>query len=148
MSGHIKQRTRWTIGNIQTARKLNFRLWGPLVLKCTLRQRLAGFLVGAGSTINSTLAVLGFLSVPLALLSGYPLVVYGSTYQLRWLLRLSSLWVIIDWSYKASLSLFIGYRNGMRWDQAEAWLIPCKFSHTGSNHKIPNSSRLHHQLLP
>lgn len=124
----MKQRTRWTIGNVQTAIKLNYRLWGPLVPDCTLRQRLAGFVFGALSTVNSTLVFFGFIGLPLALLSGYPFVVYYNAWQLSWLLRLVSIWVFLDWMHKASFALFIGYRDGLRWDQADAWLSPCKSS--------------------
>ncbi|KAF2431406.1 cellulose synthase catalytic subunit [Tothia fuscella] len=122
--GHIKQRTCWTIGNVQTSVKLNFRLCGPLAFECTFRQRIAEFVLGTVSTINCTLASLGFIAFSLALLSDYPFVVYDSVWQLTWLRRLVCAWVSLDWIHKISLALFIGYRNGIRWDQADVWLIP------------------------
>lgn len=104
--------------------KINFRLWGPAVPFCTARQRLAGFVFGAGSFVNSALNWLGFIGNPLALLAGYPFIVYYQRWQLIWLLRLVGMWVFSDTAHKASLALFVGYRDGMRWDQADVWLIP------------------------
>lgn len=124
--GHVRQRTRWSIGNVQTANKLNYRLWGPHIAGCTFKQRLAGFTLGAGSIFNCTLTSLGFVGLPLALLSGHEFVAYQNSWQLSWLLRLAFIWVFPDWLHKAVLSLFVGYRDGMRWDQAESWLYPCK----------------------
>ncbi|KAJ6192131.1 nucleotide-diphospho-sugar transferase [Bipolaris maydis] len=124
LGGHIKQRTRWTIGNIQTAFKINFRLWGQRVEHCTTRQRLAGFVFGAGSLVNSALTWLGFIGSPLALLAGYPFVVYNERWQLVWLLRLVGFWIFSDTAHKASMALFVGYRDAMRWDQADVWLVP------------------------
>jgi cellulose synthase/poly-beta-1,6-N-acetylglucosamine synthase-like glycosyltransferase len=102
LSGHIKQQTRWSIGNVQTALKvnlflgtfpietgrfrINFRLWGPTVPFCSARQRFTGYVFGAGSVVNSTLNWLGYISLPLALLSGYPFVVYYERWQLAGLL--------------------------------------------------------------
>lgn len=132
--GHIKQRTRWTIGNVQTAVRLNCRLWGPFVKLCTSRQRLAGFVFGAGAVVNCTLLWISFAGLPLALLSGYPFVVFMTAWELRWLLRLVSIWILIDWANKATLSMFVGYRGGMRWEQAEQWLVPCRCNHLCSEH--------------
>ncbi|EDU43163.1 Cellulose synthase catalytic subunit [Pyrenophora tritici-repentis] len=124
LSGHIKQRTRWTIGNVQTAIKLRFRLWGPAVPYCNARQRFAGLVFGLGSFVNSGLTWIGYIGNPLALLSGYPFVVWYQPWQLAWLLRLVCLWVFTDTAHKASMALFIGYRDGMRWEQADIWLVP------------------------
>ncbi|EUC34494.1 glycosyltransferase family 2 protein [Bipolaris zeicola 26-R-13] len=124
LRGHIKQRTRWTIGNVQTAFKLNFRLWGPKIPLCTARQRLAGFVFGASSLANCTLTWIGFVGNLVALLAGYPFVVYHERWQLVWLLRLVGLWVFSDTAHKAILALFVGYRDAMRWDQADIWLVP------------------------
>ncbi|KAG9191511.1 hypothetical protein G6011_10245 [Alternaria panax] len=92
LSGHIKQRTRWTIGNVQTAfevslllntsttethpRQTNFRLWSPSVRFCSVRQRFAGFVFGAGSCVNTAPNWLGCIGLPLVLLAGYLFVVY------------------------------------------------------------------------
>jgi hypothetical protein len=50
--------------------------------------------------------------------------VYYQRWQLAWLLRLVCIWVFADTAHKGSLALFVGYRDGMRWDQADVWLIP------------------------
>jgi len=105
---------------------IKFRLWGDAVKNCTIRQRLAGFVFGASSMINSSLSILGFFGLPLALLSGYPFVVYSETWHLIWLLRIVSISVFCDFLHKVSLSLFVGYRDGMRWEQADSWLFPCE----------------------
>ena len=127
LTSHIRQRTRWTLGHIQTAFRLNFRLFGPRVRRCSMRQRFAGFVFGATSFVNASLAFIGFLGLPLILLSGYPFVVYSSTWHLKWLLRLMSIWVFADWVHKAAMALFVGYSEAMQWDQVEQWLVPCMY---------------------
>ena len=122
--GHITQRTRWTVGNLQLAFKTNFRLWGAQAPNCTRRQRVVGFVSGTWSTTNATLAWLGFLGPSLALLSGYPFIVYYNSWQLSWLLRLVSIWIFLDWIHKAAFALLTAYKEGLRYDQADSWLIP------------------------
>jgi hypothetical protein len=124
--GHVKQRTRWTIGNVQTALRLNFRIGSTILRGCTIRQRLVGITTGLSSALSSTIGILGFFGLPLALLSGFPFVIYDNAWQLRWLLRTVSIWIFLDWSHRCAFALFMGYRNTMRWDQAESWLIPCE----------------------
>ncbi|KAI9715676.1 MAG: hypothetical protein M1812_005828 [Candelaria pacifica] len=125
MMGHVIQRCRWTVGNAHLALTTNFRLWGPPVLNCTPRQRVGGFVSGVYSTTNVTLAWLGFIGPPLALLSGYPLVVYCNSWQLSWLLRLVSIWIFLDWIHKAAFAFHTAYKDGLRYDQADSWLVPC-----------------------
>ena len=96
--------------------EINFRLWGPTVPFCNARQRLAGYVFGAGSVVNSALNWLGYIGLPLALLAGYPFVVYYERWQLAWLLRLVCIWIFADTAHKMSLALFVGYRDAMRWD--------------------------------
>lgn len=60
----------------------------------------------------------------MVLLSGYPFLVYSEKWQLAWILRLVCIWTFLDWCHKASFALFVGYRNGMRYDQADTWLVP------------------------
>ena len=74
--------------------------------------------------MNSALNWLGYIGLPLALLAGYPFVVYYERWQLAWLLRLVCIWIFADTAHKMSLALFVGYRDAMRWDQADVWLIP------------------------
>jgi len=141
LTGGILANLDQTIGNVQTALKvrtsqitsrymfslfpqLNFRLWGPTVPCCNARQRLAGLVFGVGSFVNSALNWLGYIGNPLALLSGYPFVIWYQPWQLAWLLRLICFWVFSDTAHKASMALFVGYRDGMRWDQADIWLVP------------------------
>jgi cellulose synthase/poly-beta-1,6-N-acetylglucosamine synthase-like glycosyltransferase len=126
LMGHVKQRTRWTTGNIQMGWHIRLRLWGPAVKLCSFRQRLAGFTFGVGSTANSSLSIVSFFGLALALCSGYPFIVYSETWQLRWLLRVVCIWCFCDGAHKAALSLFVGYRDGMRWDNADSWLFPCE----------------------
>jgi hypothetical protein len=91
---------------------------------CTARQRLVGFVFGACSLVNCALTWLGFIGNPLTLLAGYPFIVYHERWQLVWQLRLVGIWVFSDTAHKASMALFVGYRDAMRWDQADVWLVP------------------------
>ena len=119
---------RWTSGNIQTAARLKFRLFGQGAKHCTYRQRLAGFVFGASAVVNGSVQIIAFLGIPLVLLSGYSLVVYSTAFDLKWLLRLVSMFIFADYINKVSMSLFVGYIEAMRWDSIDQWLVPYLFT--------------------
>jgi cellulose synthase/poly-beta-1,6-N-acetylglucosamine synthase-like glycosyltransferase len=115
--GHVRQRTRWVMGNVQTAVKLHFRLGDVRLAKCTWRQRLAGVAVGASSILTAAMGIFGFVGLPLALVSGFPFVIFDNAWQLRWLVRTVAVWIFLDWFHRCAFAMATGYWHAMRWDQ-------------------------------
>lgn len=130
---HIKQRTRWFVGHVQTALLFNFRLWGERGRHLTIAQRLAGMAFDLRQVVQVPLA-LSYVAIPFALLSGYPLVIWSNTFELMWLLRLVVLWSLCHWVHQGVMGALAGVGNGwydMRMPsydaQLERWMGPCKF---------------------
>jgi cellulose synthase/poly-beta-1,6-N-acetylglucosamine synthase-like glycosyltransferase len=122
-TGHLKQRTRWTLGTLQTALKLRFCLFGPLIRKMTFAQRLSGFVFTIDAFFKIFLLI-ALLTIPTVLLSGGTLVAYVTYDQLRWQIRLCFAYLILarlnDWiSYIPS-----GYRLAQRDSGAQMWMAP------------------------
>jgi hypothetical protein len=122
-TGHLKQRTRWTLGTLQTALKLRFCLFGPLIREMTFAQRLSGFVFTIDAFFKIFLVV-ALLTFPTVLLSGGTLVAYVTYDQLRWQIRLCFASLILtrlnDWiSYIPS-----GYRLAQRDSGAQMWMAP------------------------
>ena len=67
--GHLKQRTRWAIGTVDTAFKLKFCLWGDAVRKMTVAQRFSGFLY-ATLSVYTLLLTASLFAIPIILLWG------------------------------------------------------------------------------
>ncbi|KAG4429426.1 hypothetical protein IFR05_015089 [Cadophora sp. M221] len=122
-AGHVKQRTRWTIGSIQTSVKLNFGLFGPLVTKMTFLQRLSGF-VYTITTFFSIFHTMALFTMPLVLISGGRLVAYATNYQLRWLIRMCFVALISNRVNEWAMYLPAGYRLGQRDSGAVMWMAP------------------------
>jgi cellulose synthase/poly-beta-1,6-N-acetylglucosamine synthase-like glycosyltransferase len=125
--GHVKQRTRWTMGNVQTAFKMNFHIGSARLVGCTWKQRLIGVSTGASSILNAAVGIFGFVGLALALISGFPFVIFDNAWQLRWLVRTVGVWVFLDWGHRSAFAVASRNSHAMRWDQAEAWLVPCEF---------------------
>lgn len=132
--GHIKQRTRWFVGHVQTAGLFNMRLWGQRGRSLTLIQRLAGIAFDLRQLVQVPLA-LSYAAIPFALLSGYPLVIWTSEFELVWLIRLVVVWMLCHWVHQAVMGAIAGLGNGwydMRMPSydahSERWLGPCMCS--------------------
>lgn len=128
---HIKQRTRWFVGHVQTALLFNFRLWGQRGRHLSLIQRLAGAAFDLRQLVQVPLA-LTYIAVPFALLSGYPLIIWTSSAELVWLIRLVVIWMLCHWAHQAVMGAIAGLGNGwydMRMPSydahSERWLGPC-----------------------
>ena len=123
LTSHLKQRTRWTIGTVQTSLKLRFCLWGPLVKHMTFLQRLCGFIYTI-SSVFTVFYVLSILTIPIVLVSGGNLVPYTTISQLRWLIR--SCWLAMILNRISELFSFLpaGYRSGQRENRAMIWMAP------------------------
>ncbi|ORY87907.1 nucleotide-diphospho-sugar transferase, partial [Protomyces lactucae-debilis] len=121
--GHIKQRTRWIIGTIQTTIKLNFCLFGQACNKMTIFQRLCGCMYGI-SSIFSVFLTLACLTVPIVLFSSGSMVAFVSVSQLKLLIRLC----FINFAWRKVAEFFYyspsGYWFGRRESPAAIWMAP------------------------
>ncbi|KXJ86517.1 glycosyl transferase [Microdochium bolleyi] len=121
LSSHLKQRTRWTIGTVQTSLKLRFCLWGPLVKRMTFYQRLCGFVYTIASLLTVALVASMFTS-PIVLVSGGNLVPFSSYAQLKWLIRIWFASHVANRLNEVITYLPSGYFTGQREARAVLWM--------------------------
>ncbi|EMC97187.1 glycosyltransferase family 2 protein [Baudoinia panamericana UAMH 10762] len=127
---HVKQRTRWWVGHIQTAILFRFRTSRKYAKHLNLVQRLTGITFDLRQWVQIPLA-LSYFFVPLALYAGYPLVIWTSAFQLQWLIRLICIWATCHWIHQMVMGWIAGIGNG-RYDiritsydaELEQWLLP------------------------
>jgi len=120
---HLKQRTRWAIGTVDTSIKLKFCLWGDKIKKMTLAQRFSSFLYAFLSLFN-ILLVLSMFALPVVLIMGKPLVAYATFDQLRWLIRSCFAAVISNRLTEFTLFIPSGYHTGQRGSRYQLWMSP------------------------
>ncbi|KAK8211067.1 nucleotide-diphospho-sugar transferase [Phyllosticta capitalensis] len=121
--GHLKQRTRWTLGTLQSAIKQRFCLYGPLVKKMTLLQRLSGLMFGVDA-FSKLFLIVALFTIPVVLISGGTLVAYTNPTELRRQTQLAFISLMFslihDWIY----FLPSGYRLAQRDSAAMMWMAP------------------------
>merc|ERR1712000_11804 len=122
-TSHLKQRTRWSLGTIQTAIKLNFCIYGDVVKNMTFFQRLSGFLFPAGELFSLFLTVV-LVSIPVVLVSGGTLVAYANYNDLRWQIRLAFIALILTRFHEFVGYLPASYRFAQRDALAHVWMTP------------------------
>ncbi|CAK7207284.1 hypothetical protein SEUCBS139899_010094 [Sporothrix eucalyptigena] len=120
---HIKQRTRWAIGTVDTSLKLNFCLWGEKVRFMTFPQRFSGFLYSFLS-LYSILFSISLFAIPVILVMGHTLIAYQTENQLRWLIRLCFIALITTRINEIFLFLPAGYHTGQRGSRYQLWMSP------------------------
>ncbi|CAG7959140.1 unnamed protein product [Penicillium salamii] len=121
--GHLKQRTRWAIGTVDTAAKLKFCLYGDAVKKMTFAQRFSGFLY-ATLSVYTLLLTASLFAIPIILLWGKRLVAFATEEQLRWLIW--SCFAATVSNRLCELALFVpaGYHTGQRGSRYQLWMSP------------------------
>jgi hypothetical protein len=121
--GHLKQRTRWSVGTVDTAIKLNFCLWGESIRQLTFAQRFSGFIY---AILNlCTLLLTGSLfTIPIILLWGRPLVAYANEEQLHWLIWAGFAATILNRLNEVALFIPAGYHTGQRNSRYQLWMGP------------------------
>ncbi|CAG8022082.1 unnamed protein product [Penicillium olsonii] len=121
--GHLKQRTRWAIGTVDTAAKLKFCLYGDAVRKMTFAQRFSGFLY-ATLSVYTLLLTASLFAIPIILLWGKRLVAFATEEQLRWLIW--SCFAATISNRLCELALFVpaGYHTGQRGSRYQLWMSP------------------------
>ncbi|KAL6876252.1 glycosyltransferase family 2 protein [Trichoderma longibrachiatum] len=120
---HLKQRTRWAIGTVDTSFKLNFCLWGEKVRKMTFAQRFSGFLY-ASLSLYTILLSISLFAIPVILIMGKPLVAYANDTQLRWLIRACFANTIVNRLCEFVLFIPAGYHTGQRGSRYQLWMSP------------------------
>ncbi|KAK5119298.1 hypothetical protein LTR85_007654 [Meristemomyces frigidus] len=120
---HLKQRTRWAIGTVDTSFKLRFCLWGKDIKQLTFYQRMSSFIYAILSLYNIFLT-LSLFALPLVLISGNRLIAYANDNQLRWLIR--ACFIALATNRVCELALFLpsGYATGQRGSRAQLWMAP------------------------
>ncbi|KAK8220206.1 nucleotide-diphospho-sugar transferase [Phyllosticta capitalensis] len=121
--GHLKQRTRWTLGTLQTAVKLRFCIFGKDIRKMTFLQRLSGFIFTIDAFFK-IFFVISLITIPTVLISGGNLVAYTNTEQLRWQTRLCFIYLITTRINEWVTYIPSGYRLGQREVGAMMWMAP------------------------
>ncbi|TQS31669.1 hypothetical protein Golomagni_08040, partial [Golovinomyces magnicellulatus] len=122
--GHLKQRTRWAIGTVDTAFKLKFCLYGEKVRQMSFAQRFSGFLY-ASLSMYTILLTISMFAIPVILIMGKPLVAYNpDTDQLVWLIRVCFASVILNRLNEFALFLPAGYHTGQRGSRYQLWMSP------------------------
>lgn len=122
-AAHLKQRTRWTLGTLQTALKLKFCLYGDLVKGMSFFARLSAFVFAIDAFFKIFL-LLALLTIPIVLISGGQLVAYSNTDQLRWQLRLCFISLVCTRLNEWITYLPSGYRLAQRDTGAQMWMAP------------------------
>ncbi|KIW71350.1 hypothetical protein PV04_03531 [Phialophora macrospora] len=121
--GHLKQRTRWAIGTVDTAFKLKFCLWGDQVKNMTFAQRSSSFIYAFLSLFNIFLT-LSIFALPIVLVANRPLVAYSNDTQLRWLIRACFANVVLNRLCEFVLFIPAGYTTGQRGSRYQLWMAP------------------------
>lgn len=121
--GHIKQRTRWAVGTVDTSFKLKFCLWGDKVRQMTAAQRFSGFLY-ASLSLYTILLTISLFAVPIILVMGKPLVAYANDDQLRWLIRACFAATMSNRLCEFALFSPAGYHTGQRGARYQIWMAP------------------------
>lgn len=121
--GHLKQRTRWAIGTVDTAVKLKFCLWGDAVRQMTAAQRFSGFLY-ATLSVYTLLLTASLFAIPVILLWGKRLVAFATEEQLRWLIWACFAATISNRLCEMALFIPAGYHTGQRGSRYQLWMSP------------------------
>ncbi|CEJ62409.1 hypothetical protein PMG11_10909 [Penicillium brasilianum] len=121
--GHLKQRTRWAIGTVDTAFKLKFCIWGDAVRQMTFAQRFSGFLYAVLSLYTLVLTA-SLFAVPVILLWGKQLVAYATEQELRWLIWACFASTMANRLCEFTLYTPSGYHTGQRGSRFQLWMSP------------------------
>jgi cellulose synthase/poly-beta-1,6-N-acetylglucosamine synthase-like glycosyltransferase len=120
---HLKQRTRWAIGTVDTSFKLRFCLWGEKVKHMTFAQRTSSFIYAFLSLFNIFLT-LSIFAMPIVLIANKPLVAYSTENQLRWLVRTCFTATMMNRLCEFILFIPSGYATGQRGSRSQLWMSP------------------------
>ena len=120
---HLKQRTRWAIGTVDTSIKLKFCLWGSKIKQMTFAQRFSSFVYAFLSIFNIFLTI-SLFAMPVVLIMNKPLVAYSNNSQLRWLIRSCFAAIASNRFCEFVLYLPSSYSTGQRGNRYQIWMAP------------------------
>ena len=115
-------------------------MFGPLVTKMSLFQRLSGFVYTISSLFTVFLTA-SLLTMPIVLISGGRLVAFATFHQLRWLIRLCFIAFMANRLNEWAMYLPAGYRLGQRDSGAMMWMAPCRRSSSWISLSLTDVSR-------
>ncbi|KAJ9641163.1 uncharacterized protein PV06_01021 [Exophiala oligosperma] len=120
---HLKQRTRWAIGTVDTSFKLKFCLFGDDVKHMTFAQRMSSFIYAFLSLFNIFLT-LSIFAMPIVLSLNKPLVAYSNNDELRLLIRTCFALTMCNRLCEFVLYIPAGYHTGQRGSRSQLWMSP------------------------
>lgn len=123
LPSHLKQRTRWTLGTLQTARKLNFMLFGKAIRKMGVFARLSGFVFTIDAFFK-IFFVISIMTFPIVLVSGHTMVAYATEEQLRMQARFCFVALAGQRINEFVMALPAGYRQHQREGTSMLWMAP------------------------
>lgn len=122
-SSHLKQRTRWAIGTVNTSFTLKFCLWGDKVRHMKFWPRLSGFIYSV-TALFSIVLLISLFALPIVLISGKPLIAYATDEQLHLLIWSAFATVVISRIGEVVMFAPAGYTNGQRGARSQLWMAP------------------------
>lgn len=123
LAGHLKQRTRWTVGTIQSCIKLGWFLWGKDSRRLTLLQRLSGLTYGISSLFIVPFCA-SFIVFPYVFFSQGTLIPVLTTDQLKFLIWLLFAQTLFTRIHEVLSSLRGSWVAGRRETQQWVWQAP------------------------
>ncbi|KAH8893004.1 glycosyltransferase family 2 protein [Thozetella sp. PMI_491] len=122
-SSHLKQRTRWAIGTVDTAMKLNFCLWGDKIQYLSFPQRFLGFTYAFLNLLSIPLT-LSLFTIPLTYALDGSLIAYANDDQLRWLIWACFASTMSQRLFEVVSYLPCGHNTGRRLGRSQLWMAP------------------------
>ncbi|KAF7186490.1 Cellulose synthase catalytic subunit [UDP-forming] [Pseudocercospora fuligena] len=130
LRAHIDQRMRRFVGQMQNALLFRSRFTRSRGGHFTFLQRLAGLTYDL-QQFAQVLIALNFVVIPFALWSGYPMVIWTDDDELRWLVRLVTIWLACHWLHQGLMGMVASLANA-RFEArvssfgagSEQWLAP------------------------
>lgn len=124
IQGHISQRKRWTVGLMQ----LLDVGWSPRARTMTPLQRFGAVVPAINFAFSIIIVTLATMMMPIALLSGKPLILYSTSQQLRLLCRLAFIDFAATWFASWQTPRARGFRRSAKGSLEAGWLLPCQLS--------------------
>ncbi|KAF2396651.1 nucleotide-diphospho-sugar transferase [Trichodelitschia bisporula] len=125
LSAHVKQRTRWAIGSLQTAMKLRFRLFPCKdIEKMEMGPRIVEALMSA-LAVTLQLRIIVFIGMPFVIFTGMPFVSATNMLQVRMVFGLMAFSKLAGVAHQWALLQIAGGLRPLTGDSnSNAWMDP------------------------
>jgi len=104
---------------------MGFYVWGSRCRMMSVKQRIIG-LIYVIHSIGNIFTTLSILALPLALLSGQPLVTYSGNDELRLLLWFAFAFTFSEWLEDCIVALVVSYSIAVAETHATYWISTCR----------------------